>query len=224
MKNKLLLLIIFSIILLFLGNQVLAVKTKEDFPRLVNHFLKWEINDYEVNELAKWDFLILDMETQINSPDKIIKIRQLNPDIIILAYITSQEILDDIYRYPRACLRQEFYQNLDDSWWLTSLEGEKISYWPNTFMLNVSDGAGLDKNGERYNDYLPRFVVEKIKSSQLWDGVFYDNTWGDVAWINGGNLDILKDKQENDNYKIDQLWSSGFKKILEKTRQLAGIF
>ena len=54
------------------------------YPKKANYFLKWTIANHEVPELAKWDLLILDMEVQENSRANLKKIRQLNPDIIIL--------------------------------------------------------------------------------------------------------------------------------------------
>ncbi len=222
MKIKLLFFIIFLSISFFLSLDVSAIKPKNDYPRLANYFLKWEISNQEVIELAQWDLLILDMELQRNSPDKLVEIRKLNPDIIILAYITAQEIIDRVNRFPNASLRQDLYQGLIDNWYLRDGEGNQVVYWPGTFMLNVSDGAGLNDQGERFNDYLPRFVAEKIKSSRLWDGVFYDNTWGDVAWVNDGNLDIENNGQIYKSNEIDQIWARGFTKILKKTRELAG--
>ena len=66
-----------SILLLFFlfGSNVSASQLKDTFPRLANYYLKWELNEKEARELAKWDVLILDMETQENSPDSLRLIR-----------------------------------------------------------------------------------------------------------------------------------------------------
>ncbi len=219
MNNKLLLIAII-IIFSLLSLDVKAIEKKETFPKIANYFLKWNISSQEAVELANWDLLVLDMEIIFNDPDKIIQIRQLNPDVIILAYITAQEILENV-NYPNATLRQKLFYSLDDSWWLRDKNGEKVIHWPQTAMLNVSDGAGHNKKGQRFNDFLPEFVVDNIKSTGLFDGVFYDNTWGDVSWLND-NIDILNNAQNLQAHEIDSLWSSGFKKILDKTRRLAG--
>lgn len=214
--------LITSIFIFLLPMFVQAAAIKSTYPRLVNYFLKWEISDSEVVELAKWDLLILDMEVQENSFAQLRKIRQLNPNIIILAYLTSQEIIDEIRYYKNAYLRQELHAGIHDSWWLRTAGGEKISFWPYTFMLNLSDGAGLDASGKRFNDYLPEFVVNRLQTTGLWDGVFYDNTWGDVTWVNDGNIDLDNDGQLESRALTDRLWAEGFKKMLAKTRQLAG--
>ncbi len=192
------------------------------FPRLANYFLKWEISDEEVPKLAKWNLLVLDMETQETSRDKILKIRELNPKIIILVYITSQEILDKVDYYNQAYLRQEFNKGISSAWWLRDISGNKISNWPNTFMFNLSDGAPVDEKGQRFTDYLPEFIVARLKSSGLWDGVFYDNTWNSVSWVSAQPLDLNNDGAPESSSEVDRLWAAGFKKMLAKTRALAG--
>lgn len=207
---------------LFFPSASEAVTLKSSYPRLANYFLKWEISDSEARELAKWDLLILDMEVAENSRTQMKKIRQLNPDVIILAYITSQEILDDINSYSSASLRQEFAGGLADGWWIRDASGNKVSNWPYTSMLNLTDGAIPDAGGRRMNDYLPEFIAAKIAASGLWDGVFYDNTWGDISWINNGNLDLNNDGLKDSGSQADAAWAAGFKKMLAKTRSLTG--
>ncbi len=215
------LLLPFIVFLFFYFPLSAKVEVKETFPRLANYYLKWELNSYEAENLAKWDLLILDMEVQENSPEAIKKIRQLNPDVIILDYITSQEVMDDLKYYHLSSLRDEFKKGLDESWYLKDENGNKITNWPGTHMLNLSNKTPL-VNGNRFNDYLPEFVANKIKSSGLWDGVFYDNTWGDIAWINGANIDLDNNRQKESSAEINQLWVEGSKRMLQKTRELCG--
>jgi len=221
-KSFLLILMAAIVIGLFRPAVASAAVLKSSYPRLANYFLKWEISDSEVKDLAKWDLLILDMEVAENSRTQLLKIRQLNPKIIILAYLTSQEILDDINSYGSASLRQELAAGLSDDWWLRDPGGNKISNWAYTSMLNLSDGAIPDARGERFNDYLPEFVAAKIAANGLWDGVFYDNTWGDVSWINNGNLDLNNDGVKDTASQADTAWVVGFKKMLARTRALVG--
>jgi len=199
-----------------------AADTKNIYPRLANHFLRWEISDSEADELAKWDLLVLDMEVQENSRRELEKIRRLNPNVIILAYITSQEIIDGIENYNGAYLRQALAAGLSDGWWLRDGLGNKISNWPYTSMFNLSDGALPDISGRRFNDYLPEFVANTIKDSGLWDGVFYDNTWGDVSWVKATNFDLDNDGKAETASQADAMWAKGFYKMLAKTRELTG--
>lgn len=211
-----------AIFTLFFPQLVLAATLPSDYPRLANYFLKWSISDQEALSLAKWDLLILDMETAVNSRSQLLKIRELNPQAIILAYITSQEIVDQPELYNQADWRENLDAGLHSGWWLRDSAGKRISNWPGTYMLNVSDGALPNSAGTRFNDYLPRFVNDNIKASGFFDGVFYDNLWGDISWLNGGNLDLDNDGRQDGAAQADALWRQGVLKILDNTKSLAG--
>lgn len=201
---------------------VRAAVLKPTYPRLANYFLKWRISDAEARELAKWDVLVLDMELARSSRPQLELIKRLHPGIIMLAYITSQEILDDIDDYNDAPMRQALASQIAAGWYLRDAAGRRVVNWPGTSMLNLSDQAPADYLGRRFNDYLPEFVAGQLQGSGLWDGVFYDNAWGDVSWVNRGDLDFNSDGQAETPAVADQLWASGFKKMLETTRRLTG--
>ncbi len=224
-KKYLKILILPLILALFLFyNETRAITVKNTYPKLANYFLKWSIADYEVSELAKWDLLVLDMEVQENSRANLIKIRELNPDIIILAYITSQEANADIYNSPwsyNASLRKKLLNGLDDGWWLKDKNGQRITFWEGTYMLNLSDGAKSNSSNKKWNDYLPEFMAKEVISTGLWDGVFYDNTWSDITWVKG-DVDIYNTGQIKSTSEIDNAWAEGNKKMLKKTRDLIG--
>lgn len=221
-RNNVLIILVLLGAGLFFSFDAQAAELKNTYPRTANYFLKWEISDNEARELAKWDVLILDMEVQENSRQQLLKIRELNPSIIILAYINGVEQVDNAEDYNKAELRQRLARNINSSWWLKDSGGNKISNWPYNSMLNLTNSAPTNSDGKRYNDYLPRFVVDEIKASGLWDGVYYDNTWGDISWLNTGNIDADGDGSRDSSLALDQSWSTGFKKVLSKTRELAG--
>lgn len=210
------------IILFFCPLNSRAAVLKSGNPRLANYFLHWEINDAEAIELAKWDLLVLDLETAASSQMQIKKIRSLNPGVIILAYITPQEIVDNPGSLNNAYYRQKLASGIDPSWWLKNSSGQSFSNWPWTTMLNLSNSAGLNSNGERFNDYLASFVVDEVKGSGLFDGVFYDNIWGDISWLNSGNLDLNNDGIRDSAEEANRSWQAGVKKLLSKTKELAG--
>lgn len=189
-------------------------------PKLANIFLSWDLNDEDVVNLAKWDLIILDMEHQFNNPDKIKKIRDLNPDIIILAYISSQEIRNDVYLYDYLHLRREMFEKIPEDWYLR-FDNKKISFWPETWMLNSTDLSPV-VNGQRWNDYLPEFVSSRIIASGVWDGVFYDNFFDSIDWLNDGKIDLDGDGLRDSSDFINTSWQEGNVKILQKTRNLIG--
>jgi len=186
----------------------------ETHPKKANYFLKWSITDFEMQELAKWDLLILDMENQITNPSKLKKIRELNPDIIILAYVTSQEIRVDARGGP-SVMRDRLARGIPDQWYLTNSKSVPFSFWPGTHMLNVTNYAPVVE-GRRFNEYLADFVASEIISTGLWDGVFYDNAWKDVSWFTGTDVDY--DRSNTPDGSVDAKWYEGMVALYGYTR------
>lgn len=185
-------------------------------PKRANYYLSWEIPYNKVTELSKWDLLILDMETQVNSRESLKKIKELNPNIIILAYITPQEIKKDAVK-SSSIMRRKLAAGIDESWYLTDTLNNKMTFWPGTWMLNVADNTPAI-NGVRFNQYLAQFVAQEILATGLWDGVFYDNAWKDVKWFTGDTVDLNKDGQKDEN--IDAHWQEGMRTLYTETRRL----
>ena len=197
--------------LLIYANRAKAIEVKDEYPKIANYFLSWSINNDEVKELAKWDVLILDMENQ-NSPEKIKEIRKINPNIIILAYITPQEINTECRK--ETPLRCELLSQIKSGFYLKDQYGKKLSFWEGTNLLNIADDS-QSSWGNTFSD----FINNKILSNNVWDGIFYDNLWDNVSWINNGNIDINNDSRKDDSNIIDNNWKNGIIKILKATKK-----
>lgn len=212
--------ILFLVAFLFLPLSAWAFlgQVQKDFPKTANIFLGWQIPDNKVEELAKWDVLVLDMEVGNSGRDQIRRMRQINPNILILAYISSTEINSNPWTSE---LRAELLDNISEDWKVKDPSGATVAYWPGTYIMNVTDGCGL-KNGQRWSDYLPSFVKNKIISTGIWDGVFYDSAWPAVSWISGGNLDVDRSGKSPTASTLDKKWSDGLVKVLKKTKELLG--
>lgn len=196
-----------------------ALRTKDVFPKKANYFLKWEITDDEAQELAKWDLLVLDMETQEKSRTQLQKIRALNPNIIMLVYITPQEIRRDA-PFSYSNLRREFFAGIPESWYLHNSQGQRLSWWEGTWTLNVTHNAPF-ANGGRFNDYVSNFVVNRLLSTGLWDGVFYDNALDNITYFVGENVDSNNDGAVDVRNVVDSAWQVGMKYIYNETRRLS---
>lgn len=205
--------ILFFILALFIIGSFCVEKTnaQNSFPRKANYFLSWKIDDNQAHELAKWDLLVLDMEVQKTSLAQLKKIRQLNPDIILLAYITPKEIRKDA-TVGFSELRRNLISGIKSNWYLRDSNGSKLTWWPGTFVLNATN--------DDYQNYLVDFVVSELLETNLWDGIFYDNAWDSVTHFVGANIDLNNDGQMDSN--LDAKWVVGMKNIYNKTRQLAG--
>lgn len=201
---------------------VWGVKAQEKNPKLVNYFLHWSITENEARELAKWDLLILDMEVQENSPMEMRLIRKLNPSIKIVAYIPSQNLFDPNFNRNEAVLRKIMNQNVDSSWWLKDSNNRRLSDWPSAYVFNITDYCANSSGGQKFNEYLPKFVAEEIMSTGLWDGVFYDNIWNSASWLNRGDISLYNNGRKSSAQEIDEAWKNGVKSILIRTRELLG--
>ena len=226
LKKNLKIFILFLALVLLLGPisvRAASGKAQENYPKLVNIYLKWLLSQDDVNDLAKWDVLILDIQTQENSAGVIRAIRQKNPDIIILPRFATEEVnsSEESLYMAGGSVRNDLLGRLADCWYLTDCAGKQASFWPGTSLLNVTDGA-CQSDGKHWNDYLPEFVRDRIISSGLWDGIFYDNVWPTISWFNNGNLDINGDGKAVSGAEMDKKWAAGEVSILKKTREVLG--
>lgn len=198
-----------------------VVAAPENYPRLANYFLRVPIRMEEVPQLAKYDILILGMQAQTESPEALKALRVANPKIILLAYTASQEVplarLSEIEK-PGG-LWHQLVAGIDESWYLKDSRGGYVSTWPGSRSLNVTNFAPVI-NGERWNTYLPKFMAQKVFSSGLWDGIFYDNVWDNASWMNDGNNDTNNDGRKDDKSFIDTAWNQGMVNMLLTTRQV----
>lgn len=201
------------------GSALVILKT--DYPRLANLYWKNPIDMNEAEQLAKWDLLVLDMQTQTNSAEAIKKIRQLNPNIIILAYTTANEMpLDRLSAVEPsgAGLWHDLASGDKSVWHLKTVTGEDVVFWPGNVMMNLGT---TDNSGRTYGDYLVDFYDQKILSSGLWDGLLFDNIWQNVSQVNK-NIDINADGQSDDTTKINSLWQNYYRDFFQKLRNRLG--
>jgi hypothetical protein len=193
------------------------------YPKVANFFLKTPITDSEAQELAQWDVVILGMQAQDVSPEQIRKIRSLNPQVKILAYVLSQELPVGTYESLESVNGpwHKLFQGFADSWWLYRSDGSYFSSWPGHRSVNVTNQAAV-VDGRRWNTYLPQFMHDQVISTGLWDGIFYDNVWGSVSWVGDGNMDINRDNVKDEANWLNQEWQAGMRTMLAKSRELEG--
>ncbi|MBI5731816.1 MAG: VCBS repeat-containing protein [Candidatus Magasanikbacteria bacterium] len=197
-----------------------AKELKNVFPKRANYFLSWELSEETARNLAQWDAVVLDMEHQAKNADKIALMRQLNPRLLIFAYIAVQEIRDDALTLKQYTpLRAELAGGIKEEWWLRAPSGAKLSWWPGTHLLNITDQAP-PVNGESWNGYLASFVSQKILGSGLWDGVFFDNTWNSLTEKTGANLDINGDGLAESRDLIENSYRNGLNNFFVQVRNL----
>ncbi|OIO20528.1 MAG: hypothetical protein COY69_01420 [Candidatus Magasanikbacteria bacterium CG_4_10_14_0_8_um_filter_32_14] len=211
-------LLIFVFNFVFIFSIAKTVFAKVNSPKLANYYLNWDMTEVQAKELSKWDLVVLDMEVQARHPDLLQKMRVWNPNIILLVYITPQEIVKDASS-SYSIMRKKLVSGIYDDWYLKDNNGNKLSWWPTTYLLNITDDAPVH-NGERLNDYMARFVTQNLLSSGFWDGVFYDNSWDNITWFAGKNIDLSNYGKVS--VDLDNKWREGLISIYNQTRNLYG--
>jgi len=206
--------IIFILFAIFFSNifcNISSAKTIPDnnFPRIANYFLNWDLDLSEVRELAKWDVVVLDIEVQKRHYDMIKKIKELNPDIILLAYITPQEIKMDA-KNSSSIFRKDFVSGFEEEWYLKNTKKEKLSWWSDTYLINITNTD--------YVNYLANYLKYNVLNTGLWDGIFYDNAWDNITWFVGNNVDY--DLNGKIDLSLDKKWREGMQYLYNETNRI----
>lgn len=192
----------------------------DKYPKLANIFFRWDISASEAQTLARWDILLIDMDVQTYTPDQLRAIKKINPNIKILAYLASQDIRYDSCGL-NGTLRQKLCRQIDPSWWLKDTGGNKISWWPVNPIINITNDVSF-VNNQQWPDVLSHFIKDNLMDSGLWDGVFLDNGWDDLTFMQKYQIDLNQDGIAESMDYINQKWQAGMNSLLSKTRQLIG--
>jgi len=194
-------------------------------PKLAVYWTSPTISEDEADSLANFQLVIADMENLVNNPANLRAIKKRNPKVKLLAYSNPMELF-----WPMVSarpLQKEILEKVKASgkWWLKQPNGEPVVFWPGMRMLNLST-ACPKVNGERYNQWVARFLLEKALADSVWDGYIEDNSGGDVFWIgsygNNKGIDADNDGRGDDEETLDSSWSAGIHEFLKIIRQAKG--
>ena len=100
---------------------------------------------------------------------------------------------------------------IDQNWFLHDAGGNILSVWPGTQALSITSG---------WNSYAPQFVHDRILSTGLWDGIFYDEVSDTISWLGNGNVDLNNDRVADNGAVADAAWKAGMLALLAKARSL----
>lgn len=218
--------IVFILACLFIPAKTSAYNS--GFPKLANFYTGWDLSkEDDINQMAKWDLVILSPEAVESQPQLLIKLHQKNPQIKILAYVCIQEINITPSIVNATPFYQIIYQTVNqNNWWLRNSNGQNVNWWPATWLINVATIAPKT-NGQNWGDFLPQLLYDRfLKSNQSnneldkWDGIFYDNGWAEISWLKQP-LDFNADGIADSPTFMDEQWRAGITKILNTTHSLA---
>lgn len=205
-----------------LSIQVDAAERPDTAPRIVNWNYDWSIEtEDEVEDLSQWDVVIFDVENAHYSHARMEKIKENNPDIIFLAYISLADIRPDASSLDEGTLRQQIGAQLDANpdWLVYTENGNQAEWWPTYDIMNITDG-GTDADGNLFRDYFVSAITDRVISDPLWDGVFYDNLWEGISFVSS-KIDLNHDGDAESSANADEQWQDSVRTVLKNTRAAA---
>jgi hypothetical protein len=111
------------------------------------------------------------------------RLRELNPDIVILPYRIAFEQGTDQPRPPHATTSPffDFFDGLADDWFVTDTNGNQMldADAPHILKMNFSEYCPV-VNGQAYTDYLVDWIVNNVMASGVWDGIFFDDLFARI--------------------------------------------
>lgn len=209
-----------ALLAVYVSSAALAASGVRGSPRLINLFLNWHLREEDLPQLARWDVVVLDADQQVRYPDRVRKLRLLNPSIKILAYVPSEEIADARFSEPPEYPFAKLAASIREEWYVRDPSGKFVSFWPGTRLLDVTDRGQIGASGERWQEFFPRFLRDEILSSGLWDGIFLDNTFDSISPFVKTPVDLDRDGRADTSLAADRVWRMGMTKLLRRVREL----
>lgn len=191
------------------------------FPRLANIYFPW-LGDADLESLARWDLLVLAKRAEEMHRAELEELRVRNPSITLLAHMPVAYHGDYINPAINRDMREALHAN---GWWLEDCDGEWVAYCGRDHLLNITTSCPPNSDGQRLCDWLPEFIAERLGPGGLWDGVYLDCCWDEVAWYNrwfDGSIDADGDGVPDDPAELDAVWRDGMSLVVERLRELVG--
>ncbi len=191
-----------------------------NYPKIAAFYLATPINESIAKEIARYDLAILNMAAQ-NNPEHLKKIKEFNPKIILLAYTSNVETLNSLLYDNEPSgngIWHELNSGIREEWIIKKYTGEKVHLWKDNNLMNHYVKSW---DGKRYGDYLIDFLYEKVLKTGYWDGLFFDTTSQNIAWLSP-DIDINNDGNKDNEVIINQLWQEGHRYFFNKLREKIG--
>ncbi|MEK7644083.1 MAG: putative glycoside hydrolase [Patescibacteria group bacterium] len=173
-------------------------------PKKAEYFLNnVEDSPAFVNKVARYNLIIL-TPTQIYLHQNTIQnIKNINPTMIILAYVPSQSY--NTQYWPNDPIFNKL--QIQPEWWLRDKFGNVISTWPGIKNINLNSD---------WTEYYLQFVNNHIVGLPNVDGIFFDMVSPNISWANGGETDLDNDGIKDNPASADALWLNRTKNFLSR--------
>jgi hypothetical protein len=136
-----------------------------------------------------------DLSTQTLLPDSVRRLKQMNPNLVILPDHGPEEA--QAWPAPPGSdinVEYQFFQGLANAWFLKTTEGSNVADpdYPGILKMNLSPYCPV-VNGDTYITYLLKWLNNIVFPAGIWDGVFFDNLFGRINYhiFNANNPSLL---------------------------------
>ena len=190
------------------------------YPRLVNIYFP-SIGEVDLELLSRWDLLVLSKRAEDRHQAELAELRALNPEISLLAHMA----VGYNSGFTEPPINAGITAALDaNNWWMLDTEGERVDMGGH-FMVNMSLDCPTDAQGQRFCDWLPEYIAERIYSGARWDGVFLDYCVDRVSWWDAylpNSIDHDLDGVAAESGVLDDSWRHGMRECISRLRDLVG--
>jgi hypothetical protein len=197
------------------------------FPRPAAVFLAQDALP-PVEELARYDVVVVDNEWAHRDPDHLRQLRARDPEVTLLAYVNLVDRPIQLGSREYYANRYVLWQFTDPTtstfprqWQARTASGAAVSEYPETTMTNLSDQAPR-VGGQTFGEYGADWIADTVWASGMWDGIFLD-VWGDTIYtvdrprwdLAASGVDVPQDRI----FGADGPWARGLTAAEQRMRR-----
>jgi len=194
------------------------------FPRTANiHFPC--IAGYDANtlwRLSRYDVLVMSVRNGHYALDEMATVRSHNPETIMLPHMCFSYHGDWTGIPVVAEMREALY---DNNWWVREPSGEIYVLPDGNGLVNLTLNCPTNGDGDRLCDWLGDHIANHLGPGGVWDGVFLDCVWDNIAWLvyqSGVPIDSDLDGEPDDPDLLNESWRQGTAIAVAELRDLVG--
>ena len=178
------------------------------FPRTATYYLD-QSSLPPVATLARYDLVVINNEWPHRVPHAYFaQLRAANPRLRLLAYVDlvdSMSRLGSVEWWPNNYALWQFRtpssSRIPRRWLAYTAAGVPVHEYQDSVMTNLTDVCPRVA-GQRFVEYAADWVVGRVWSAGIWDGIFLD-AWGDTLWtVDQNRWDITGTGHDVPNAKI----------------------
>ena len=208
---------------LFMSLYVLAQGQKT----YVMHYLPI-LTGEQVGAYQGYDMIVVDHEVINTSAANLRRMRQDNPELLILVYSEKMQWHNPMYPdKPWSILMVEELKKYP-KWFLLDAKGKNMTFWPGTIMMNCRLDGPRYQIGKKSYSYIEFFTERYIndiigtyhKEGIRLDGILDDDLFKEISFL--GEVDGNRDGVPDEKTELNRQWRLGNAYFLEKVREKMG--